>query len=302
MNRIVQIFILIIMLVYLFYGVDISKIDVSIFSLFSLSMTFLSILLAQIVLSLRWMNMSKLSFGVSLETIIVSSALNMLLPARLGEISKAFYLKKFYHYSYHKTISIIFIERFFDIVVLFLLICLWAYGYFINEIIKYSIIILASVIFVIIFLFNSKKILCFLKKIPFQLFRIYTQKIYKNINRLLKAPYLIFFYTILLWFFYLLSYIFFFKYSVNFHLTFGYILELFIFSTVALSIPLTPAGIGTFEGVIVLFLGHHGIDKADALVSATLYHVLIFVIDFAFLYIFLVFKNIKFKELLKNEN
>ena len=37
---------------------------------------------------------------------IVSTALNVLLPAKLGELSKAVYLKKFYNYSYHKAVSI----------------------------------------------------------------------------------------------------------------------------------------------------------------------------------------------------
>ena len=273
MNKILQISILVFIFFYLFYGIDISKVDFTIFSPLGLFLTFLSLLVSQLVLSIRWMKMSDLSFGISFETISISSALNMLLPARLGEVSKALYLKKFYNYNYHKSISIIFIERFFDVIVLFLLMCLWIYNYFSNSVLKGSVLTLAIVIFTIILFFNSKKILKLIKKIPLRHIRIYAQKIYKNINKLLKIPYSIFVWTTVIWFLYLLSYMTFFMYSVDFNLTLKDILELFIFSTIALSIPLTPAGVGTFESAIVFFLSHHGIDKTDALISATVYHI-----------------------------
>ena len=299
MNKLIQTVIFLAIVAYLLKGVDVSKIDFAIFSFWGVFWTTISIVISQIVLSFRWMAMSGLNLKISLETIIVSSTLNMLLPARLGELSKAFYLKKFYGYSYHKSVSIIFIERFFDVIVLFLLMCLWVYCYFSNEIVKNSVIVLSASIFLIIIFFNSKRVLNMIKKIPVRIVKIYGQKIYKNINRLLKTPYTAFFYTILLWFFYLVSNIIFFKYSVDFNLDFKDILELFIFSTIALSVPLTPAGVGTFEGAIVVFLTKYGVDKTDALISATLYHILIFGIDLIMFYIFLVAKDIKIKDLVK---
>ncbi len=286
-------------MLYLLQGFDISKIDFSVFHLMGVSFTAISLFLSQMLLAFRWMAMSNLSFKISLETIIVSSVLNIILPARLGELTKAFYLKKFYSYNYHKTLSIIFVERFFDVIVLLLIMFLWAYLFFADYSVKVSIVVLSLLIVVAIMFFNSKFILLLLKKIPFQFIRVYSQKIYKNINRLLKTPYTILFYTLVVWLFYLLSYILFFIYSVDFGLNYQDILELFIFSTIALSLPLTPAGIGTFEGAIVLFLTHHGINKENALISATLYHIIIFVVDFAMFYIFLIFKNIKFKELMQ---
>ncbi len=301
MNKIVQILFLVAISIYLLYGIDISKLDISIFSKMGLFLTILSIFLSQIILSIRWSVMSKINFKKSLETIIVSSALNILLPARLGELSKAFYLKKFYNYKYHKTLSIIFIERFFDIVMLFLIMCFCAYEYISNNSIKSGILILSIFILITTLFFNSQKISILLKKIPFKFLRVYTQKIYKNIKKLLKTPYPTLFWTTCLWMTYLLSNTVFFMYGVNFHLSFQETLELFIFFTIALSIPITPAGLGTFEGTIVLFLTSHGVNKVNVLMSATLYHILIFAIDFIMLYIFLLVKDIKFKELIKNE-
>ena len=113
MNKIIQIILLSTIIIYLFYGFNISKIDFSVFSYLGIIITLFTILIGQIVLTLRWMKISTMSFRISLETIIVSSALNMILPAKLGEFSKAIYLKKFYNYNYHKTLSILFIEKFF---------------------------------------------------------------------------------------------------------------------------------------------------------------------------------------------
>lgn len=299
LNKIIHAILLLAVFIYLLYGFDVNKIDISKFSILGIFATSMINFIAQIVLSIRWMKMSSLSFKISFETIVVSSALNMILPARLGELSKAIYLKKFYKYSYHKSLSIIFVERFFDVLVLFLLLCLWAYIYASNDIVKYSIIILSILIIFIILFFNSKKTVYFLKKIPFRFIRIYILKIYKTVNKIFKSPLSLSFYTILLWFMYFLSTALFFTYAIDFHLNLIMILELFLFSTIALAIPLAPGGVGTYEVAVVLFLGSHGVDKEDALMAATVYHILLFVTDFLLFYLLLYIKKIKFKELIK---
>lgn len=299
MNKIIQTVVLFAIAVYLFHGFNLTGIDFGEFSFFWVFATVFALLINDVMLSIRWMGMTALSFKISFETIIVSSALNMILPARLGELSKALYLKKFYKYNYHKTMSVMFVERFFDIVILFLLLCFWAYFYFTNDAVKYSIIGLLVFIAAIVLLFKSKKILPLLKQIPLQRLRIYSQKIYKHINYLFVNSGYIFLYTFLVWFSYFLTNVIFYKYAVHFGLGLKDIMELFIFSTIALAVPLTPAGIGTYEGAVVLFLIHHGVDKENALIAAMIYHLLLFVVDFVLLYIFLLVKNIKFKELVK---
>jgi len=298
-NKIIQVILFSAIFVYLFYGLDVNKIDLNEFSLLGIVETFCVIFMSQLVLSLRWMKMSDLSFKVSFETIIVSSALNMILPAKLGELSKAFYLKKFYKYNYHKTLSIIFVERFFDVIILFLLLCIWAYDYASNDIIKSALLMLSLFIVVIIFFFSTTKILQLFKKIPLQFLRIYLQKIYKVVHKMFQSPFSLSFYTAVLWLTYFLGTYVFFTYVINFNLNITAILGLFIFSTIALSVPLAPAGIGTYEAAVVFYLSGYGVGKEDALLAATLYHILLFLVDFLLLYLFLLFKDIKFKELIK---
>ena len=192
-----------------------------------------------------------------------------------------------------------FVERFFDVVFLFLLICLWAYGYFTDELLKKSIIILSLSLILVVLFFNTKGVLILLKKIPIQFFRVYAQKIYKNINLLFKSSTSIFLYTLLIWFIYFLSNILFFKYAVHFNLSLSNILELFIVSSIAFAVPLAPAGIGAFEGAVVFILTTHGVSKEDALMSASIYHAILLVVDFILFYPILVTKEIKLKDLIK---
>lgn len=298
-NKIVQVVLLVALFIYLFYGFDVKKIDFDKFSMSGTFATFIVVFISQIVLSIRWMKMSHLSFKISFETIIVSSALNMILPAKLGELSKALYLKKFYKYNYHKTLSIIFVERFFDVIMLFLLLCIWEYSYTSSDMVKSSLIVLSILIVMTIFFFNSNKAFVLLKKIPLQFLRIYLQKIYKVVHKMLQAPLSLSLYTGVLWLTYFLSTFVLFTYAVPLHLDIMTLLGLFIFSTIALSIPLAPAGIGTYEAAVVFYLSTYGVSKEDALFAATLYHVLLFTVDFLLLYLFLFIKDIKLKELIK---
>ena len=95
MSKLLHILFLALVLLYLFYNIDFKDVNFNIFSYFGLLGTFIVIFIGQVIVALRWMQMSKLSFKISFETMIVSTALNVLLPAKLGELSKAVYLKKF---------------------------------------------------------------------------------------------------------------------------------------------------------------------------------------------------------------
>jgi len=271
---------------YIFYGFDFEKIDFSKISLTSFLVTTFILFIGQVILSIRFMKIIDLKFNIAYETIVISNTLNMFLPARLGEVIKGLYLKKFYNYDYNKSISAVFIERFFDVIMLFLVILSWGYFYFTNEVIKNSIIVLSIFIMLTILFFNSKIVLKL-----FQRFEFLT-KIYKNINLLFKKSAVLLFWSIVLWVCYLLSYISFFDF-----LTFNQVIELFIFSTIALAIPLAPGGIGTFEGIIVFYLGNYGISKEEAFLFASVYHIIILLVDLGMFYVLLWNKNLNFKEL-----
>ena len=286
--KFLKVALLFVILGYLFYGFNLDKLDFSKIDIFATFITILILFIGQLILSVRFMKILKLKFKPSYETIVISNALDILLPARIGEVIKPIYLKKFYKYPYDKGFSSLFIERFFDVIMLFFIVIIWAYFYFSNPLIQKTLLSLAIFIIFVLMFFNSKFILNLLNKFDF------ISKTYKNINSLLKKSHIILFWSIVLWSIYLISYETFFS-QLNLSLT--QLIELFIFSTIALSIPLAPAGAGTFEGAIVFYLNHYGISKEEALLFATIYHLLIILVDLVMFYALLVTKNLSFKEL-----
>jgi len=298
MNRFIQLAIIVIAFIYLFYNFDVSKINWSMFNVYGLILTFFLVLLGQIILSVRWQKIANISFISSFEATIVSSFLNMVLPAKLGEVAKVAYLKKFYKLPINKITAALFVERFFDIIVLTIIMLIFFYFYFENEVLKNSIVVLiVSILLTTIFLKISllEKIL---KKIPIKFFRVYTQKIYRNINKILKNPFDIVLWSIFLWISYFLSNLLFFMNGVEFNLNINQIIEIFLFSSVVLSVSITPGGIATYEAAMVFILNKYGIDKENAFVAAFTYHFILYEVDFFLFGIFLFIKDIKFKELM----
>ena len=299
MNRLFQLGIIIVSLIYLFYHFNFSKINWDLFNVYGLIITFVVILLGQIILSIRWQKIMNISFKIAFETIIISSFLNMILPAKLGEITKIAYLKKTYYIPINKITAALFVERFFDIIILSILMLIFFYLYFQNGNIKSFIIILIILIMFIGIFFKVTFFKKFLKKIPIKFIRVYSQKIYFNINKTLKSPNLIILYTLILWSIYFFSNVVFFMYGVKFQLNLSQIFELFLFSTIVLSISITPGSIATYEAAIVFILGKYGIDKENALIAAVLYHSFLYLVDFLLFGLLLLVKDFKLKNIIR---
>ena len=70
-----------------------------------------------------------------------------------------------------------------------------------------------------------------------------------------------------------------------------------MFSSIALSFTITPGGLVTYEAIMVFVLSKYGIDKENAVIAATIYHFCLYLVDFILFVIFLIFKDINYKEL-----
>ena len=281
--KFIKIILLFLIFGYIFYDFDVAKLDFSKLSIFTMIQTAFILFIGQMILSIRFMKIIDLSFKPAYETIVISNALNIFLPAKLAEILKAVYLKKFYNYDYNKGLSSVFIERFFDVIMLFFIVLGWGYFYFTDELIKNSIMILSLFVIAVILFFNS---LIIEKFIP-----SFFLNFYLNTKSEFKKSHILIIWSGLLWLIYVSSYWSFFNF-----LNFYQILELFIFSTIALSLPLAPGGIGTFEGVIVFYLSNYGINKEEAFIFASIYHLLIFLVDFLMFYV-LIIRDKKFSSI-----
>ncbi len=273
LGKVIQLVFIAAILFYLFKGIDFHRLFGTLmhYSFSYIFLTLFLIFLSYVALSFRWNYLMGGDLGIvpSFETAVVADFLNIVLPARIGDLAKVFYLKNYYRRETHNVFSVLFIERFLDINVLFLFTILISLVYVKNEKIKTALILLFSLIVSFIFLIKtpiSKKLL---RLIPFVKLREYGLKVVRGIDERLTLSSLGFsmLYTAFLWTTYFLKNILFFKYAVHFDLSLFQLFILFALSTISFVLPVTPGGVGTYQASIVFVAGIYGIPKEDALAA-----------------------------------
>jgi uncharacterized protein (TIRG00374 family) len=228
-------------------------------------------LVSIIAYAYRWMYVlqSKCRFIASFESIIIASALNLILPAKLGEVSRIVYLKKVYKHTINNSISALVVEKIFDFILLGIISVLATMLIFQNTYtlyIGYGFLLSGAISIVLIKTNMAQKFIFF---VPTRFLKVYAKKSLLSINKTFTYMKLlkIFILTLVVWTTYLvISYILF-NHIVNFNLSFYQIFVIFAVSTIAFSLPITPGGIGVYEASIIMSLGWYGIDKENALMA-----------------------------------
>jgi len=288
---------------YLIRDIKIEKLFtvVESYSILGVFTTLFLIGFAYLILGYRWYLMTdkKCTLSSSSEAVIITGFLNMILPAKIGEISKILYLKRYYNYNINSSLALLFIERLFDSIILVLFLVVVNIFYIENREIQFILIILSFLIVIFFILLKRDTLFRFFKYIPFRLLSIFGRKIIRNINRQFRGDMLTgtILSTIALWIIYFLTYLIFFGFTINFDLTFYEVFIFFIISTIALAIPLTPGGVGTFQASIVFVGDMMGINKEDSLVAGIIMYLLIILADIILFYYVLIKKDIKIKDL-----
>ncbi len=268
-----QLILIIVIIFYLFKGIDIHKLfnTLSHYSLFPIVVTLFLIFLSYVALSFRWNYLIGGDLGIapSFETAIVADFLNIVFPARIGDLAKVYYLNKYYKRKGHDVFSVLFIERFLDINVLFLFTLFISFLYTENIKARIGLIILFFFIILSILFIKTPISRKILNMVPVQKIREYGLKIVDGIDERLTLSSLGFsiFYTTILWITYFLKNIIFFRYATHFTLSLFQIFILFAVSTVSFVLPITPGGIGAYQASIVFVAVAYGIPKEDALAA-----------------------------------
>ncbi len=286
-------------------------------------------LLAHFANTLRWQHIliandfKKLPF-FSLFRVIAMGFMMNILPAKLGEPSKIYFLNRKRNVPIGVSIATVVSERFFDlfIVVLFVTIAFFTLDLSIridkiNEKLGFNPvyamyvvtgILIMAIIFILIFRKNYNKMVSLLQKILywlpndhsiFEKFRdLFSQlKFFTHPKQLVE----IFIYSNLVWFIYAVSFYFFIK-AYQIDIPFIGILFVLGISALAVAIPGGPAGIGFFEPMFagaILLVG--GTDFNDAISCAVVLHVFqIISISVIGLYFFIK-ENVSLKDITKKE-
>lgn len=280
--KLIKIIIFSILVYFLFKDVNLTELFDTLYnySLPFLILSFLTTLLGDFFISYRWhiLTDKKCPIKPAFESFIVSAFLNNILPAKLGEFARVIYLKKLYHFSMNNTLAVLFIERLFDVLMLGTF-SLFALTFYIdNEMYKNIFYAIVAFIWIFILMIKYKKeyFILLISFMPIRVIKVYGKKIINNINRILSLSTTI--KTLSLTFFVWLSYaivtLFFLYFVAEFELSFKEMMIVFIVSAVGMSIPLAPAGTGTFHAGVIISLGWFGIGKEEALMSAIVLHLI----------------------------
>lgn len=293
---------------YLLQDLDIEKTIYSIgnYSLIAVIFTMCSVVLSDLVLSLRWQKLGQNKFSLleSFEAIGISAFLNFILPAKLGELSKIIYLKKVYGFNANNTFSVLILERVFDVLFLGFFSMMIATIFLNNALILESSLVFIGLTALFFILVKSKKFKKLLKKITSKVVRANLLKIVSNLEKALNrrtftTTLLL---TLLVWVTYFLTVFIFLKFATSFNLTFIEIFTVFVISSIAMSIPLLPGGVGTYQAGIVFALGLYGVGKEEALMIGLVLHLMILIPSVIVVLFILFNKNISLSMFYKGDS
>ncbi len=277
LKLIIKIVIVAIAFYYILHGLDFATLIDSF-----LNYSFLSIILSTIVViisvflasyRLKFISKHILSFKASNEATWLCLGINNITPAKLGEIAKTFYLKKFYNYPISKSMPLMIIERLFDVFILAILILILSYYIKLSNI---EILFVISFILFTIFISILLKPKIFLKLIlnysPTKSKKFLSNSL-KTVARVTKFEwFFMLIFTIIMWFSYYMTVVIFEKFGTNFNLTYFQLLVVLAMSSIGMAIPSTPGGVGVYEAGVVFALTYFGINKEDALSFAIISH------------------------------
>jgi len=215
---------------------------------------------------------------VGLKTFLLSMAVNNVVPAKLGELAKAFYLRRECGYSLSQSISMVFWERFFDLNAI-LAMGLVVAVHFKLKMAFFPLAIGVSTIWACLFFVRkwpekAERLIAF---IPFERLREFIIEVKLQLVHGVTLRYLIVLglYTALVWLLYAIPIFLTISWVAGLKLTMGQTLAVFILSALGMAMPSTPGAVGVFEAAVVFGLNQlFHVDKELALAIGLLIHMM----------------------------
>ena len=108
---------------------------------------------------------------------------------------------------------------------------------------------------------------------------------------------LLFVYSSIVWISYFLTAYVFLVYVADFNLTLLQVLVVFIISSIAMSIPIMPGGVGTYQASIIFALDLYSINKEEALIAGIMLHLILLIPSFLAALVVIENKNLSIESL-----
>jgi uncharacterized protein (TIRG00374 family) len=268
-------------LVYAFWGVDFVELGNAFarFDAWAIAVTTAVSLLGYGAMALRMNFLSGYTCGnaVGLKAFLLSMAVNNVVPAKLGELAKAFYLRKECGYSLSQSISMVFWERFFDLNAILAMGLVVAF-HFKLKMAFFPLAIGVGSIWACLFFVRkwpqkAERLIAF---IPVERLREFIIEVKLQLVHGVTLRYLIVlgFYTALVWVLYAVPTFMVVSWAAGLKLTMGQTLAVFILSALGMAMPSSPGAVGVFEAAVIFGLGLFKVDKELALAIGLLIHMM----------------------------
>jgi len=214
------------------------------------------------------------------KAFLMSMAVNNIVPAKLGELAKAFYLRRECRFSLSRSITMVFWERFFDLnailamglVVAFhfklkmafvplaaavggiwaALWVVWAYPDFVGRLIVKM---------------PSNRLAEFLAELKLQVLHGVTPGFILLLGL----------YTAICWLLYAGSTFLVLLWVAGLPLSWGHAAAVFVISSLGMAMPSSPGALGVFEAAVVFSLGLFGVDQTQSLAAGLVLHMVQFI-------------------------
>jgi uncharacterized protein (TIRG00374 family) len=266
-------------LLYAFWGIDFGQLweTVARYDSVALFWTTVFSFVGYGVMALRLNFLSGFAAGnwLCFKAFLLSMAVNNIVPAKLGELAKAFYLRRECRFSLSRSITMVFWERFFDLNAVLVMGVVVA----VHFDLKMAFVPLAGAVgciwvalwvvrtypdFVgrIIDKMPSNRLAEFLAELKLQILHGITP-----VFMLLLGLY-----TIVCWLLYAGSTFMVLMWVANLELTWGHAAAVFVISSLGMAMPSSPGALGVFEAAVVFSLGLFGVDRAQALTAGLVLH------------------------------
>jgi len=286
--------------------------EINYFYLFPI--TFFSIFTC-VIRAWRWKyffkHVKQIRFSSLFSTVMIGFMANNILPARIGELVRAYYIGKKENVNKSMAFATIVLERIFDVFsLLFLFLVTLLFCPFPQIVTKISYLVIGIYLVAVWILISMQiwkqpiirlvEFLC--KKLPNRVGR----RIVEYINSFISGfdvlknwqeIGIIFFYSLILWLFSAICFYFMFHGCKIGHLPFWAAVFVLIVISMGIAIPSSPGYIGTFQYFAILGLGVFGIDKNTALTYSLVLHVSQWIIITVIGWIYLYHERISFSDI-----
>ncbi|MEW5772557.1 MAG: lysylphosphatidylglycerol synthase transmembrane domain-containing protein [Thermodesulfobacteriota bacterium] len=266
-------------LAYALWGVDFAALGHSLRS-FALAgvlatLAVVAVDMACVGLRLRWISGGRASFAAAFNAGILGLGLNNVVPAKLGEVAKAAYLRRGAGVSLGQGMGMVFWERFADLHALIVM-ALFAAAFHGKHL---AVVPLAGVVAGLWLCLAALRLWPGLaprlvRLLYFERLKSFASDVLDHLAERRGARFftVLALATALTWFFYCVQYYLMLWWGAGLDLSFGQVLSVFVFGALGLAVPSSPGGVGVYEAVMVAVLTGLGVDKEQALAVGLVYH------------------------------